>query len=401
MMIKAVADDILEKLGKEFYELDSFGLIEFLVIFENKIREVSGCDINFVDAMSGGNFVVLDDIVQFTAIKITKKMAIVDLDNTLWEGIVGDVGWENIKPNVEIQTMLKQMKEAGMLLAICSKNEEDAALDAIEKHPDMILRMEDFVSYRINRADKPSNIKAISFETGIALDFIVFIDDELREREAVKEILPDVLVPDWPCNMQFFVGSPTEEDVKRTELYRDEFKRVRSAKKSDDYTAWLVGLEQIVTVEMVTADNEARVRQLLNKSNQMNLRTRRPSMSDPLFNTFALSVKDRFGDCGIVGILGFEGGHVRDFVLSCRVMGRGIEQAMCAVIGHYATLTQVDRIYAEYLPTNKNWPCSEFFREEGFYLDKKGYVIPALCPVMPEGIGIQYNLTKGGKSDEV
>ena len=367
MQIREIVNSVIADVGIEFKELDSFGMIDFLVLLESKIEKETGMRINFVDEMSGGLLKNLNDVIKFAEIKTSKKLVIVDLDNTMWDGIVGDIGVENIIPNIELQKSLLKLKNNGMLLAISSKNEEGIAIEAINNHPDMILRMADFVSYRINWKDKASNIIEIVNELNIGVNSVVFIDDSKFERVLVNELLPEVLVLDWPIPLGFgwmYQSQVSDEDINRTRLYKDEFKR-QKAMINIPYDEWLKSLEIKITLGDVNQGNIKRVCQLLNKSNQMNLTTRRLNESELLSwiktnKMWAVTVSDRFGDAGLTGIISLAHNKIIDFVLSCRVMGREIENTMIETVINYAREIGLKEIVAEYIPTSKNKPCYDF-----------------------------------------
>src|SRR5437868_3522544 len=306
-----------------------------------------------------------------------RKLVVVDLDDTLWGGIVGDVGWENLRLGghdyigeayADFQRALKALRNRGVLLAVASKNEESIALEAFRRHPEMILRPEDFSAWRINWNDKAANIAELAAELRLTLQSIVFIDDNPVERARVKEALPEVLVPDWPWDKTLFPSTLlemncfdtpqlTDEDVARASMYSAEREREAAKRGVSSVDDWLVSLQTTLTVDELNGSNIARVVQLLNKTNQMNLTTRR-FLEDELVEwaadrnrrVFAFRVADRFGDSGIAGVLSvaLKGNmaELSDFVLSCRVMGRKIENAMLAVAIQYCRGLQVNRLIA-------------------------------------------------------
>ena len=322
-----------------------------------------------------------------------RKLIILDLDDTLWGGLVGDVGWENLvlgghhhrgEAYADFQQALKSMKNRGILLAIVSKNEEPVALEAIGKHPEMVLKLEDFAGWRINWQDKAQNVLDLMTELNLGPQSTVFIDDNPAERARVKESLPEVLVPDWPEDPLFYpaallslrcfeMPSLSQEDLVRTTLYLSENKRQALKKTVSSLEEWLTRLAIHVQVEELHPANLQRATQLLNKTNQMNLSTRRMSEAelmawaeDKHHRLWTLRVSDRFGDAGITGIvsLGIQGPNAQivDFILSCRVMGRNLEEAMLATAIHHARESGVKEVYARYIPTSKNKPCLDFFK---------------------------------------
>jgi len=331
-----------------------------------------------------------------------KKLIIVDLDDVMWGGIVGDVGWENIQLGghdplgeafVDFQKALKALTNRGIILGIASKNEESIALNAIDKHPEMVLRSTDFAGWRINWDDKAQNIVDLVTELNLGLQSVVFIDDNPVERARVREALPEVLVPEWPEDKMLYkkallslscFDTPfvSKEDAQRSQMYATEQKRKTQQKKIRSAEEWLKTLEVTVKVEGLNDANRQRTGQLLNKTNQMNLTTRRMTEAELLdwlkednrkFWTFRVS--DKFGDSGLTGIASLEVngkiGTIVDFVLSCRVFGRKIENAMLHTITEYAAGLKLEELHAGYIPTLKNKPCLDFLKTSGMESNKK------------------------------
>ncbi len=326
-----------------------------------------------------------------------RKLIVVDLDNTLWGGIVGDVGWEHItlgghdpigEAFLDFQRGLGLLKRRGVLLAIVSKNEEATALEAIDKHPEMILRRTDFVSWRINWADKAQNLADLVDELNLGLQSVVFLDDNPAERARIRETFSEVLVPELPEDKMLYRSvlmglrcfnfpSISKEDLGRSDMYRAERERTSLRDAVSSVDEWLTSLNITVIAERLNAANLARTAQLLNKTNQMNLSTRRLTEQElsswagqdkHLLLTFR--VGDRFGDAGLTGIAGMEWigseGRITDFVLSCRVIGRKIEEAMIHVLLTHARQMGLKTLLAEYLPTPKNAPCLHFLESSGY-----------------------------------
>ena len=326
-----------------------------------------------------------------------KKLIILDLDDTLWGGIVGDIGWENIRLGghdhigeafIDFQSALKSFLNRGILLGIVSKNEESVALEAIAKHPEMVLGLEDFVGWRINWNDKAQNIADLISELNLGPQSVVFIDDSQVERARVQEALPEVYVPDWPVEKMHYTStllsldcfdkpSKSIEDSQRTRMYKKEKKRQDLLINVKSLNEWLVNLKIKVDIEELNDINIQRVSQLLNKTNQMNLRTRRLSEKELLSwshqdncEVWTFRVSDKFGDSGLTGItsLRFENNAsiIEDFILSCRVFGRKIENVMVNTIIKKSREKNMKIIKATYLPTKKNKPCFDFWLSSGF-----------------------------------
>ena len=326
------------------------------------------------------------------------KLIVLDLDDTLWGGVVGDDGWQNLhlgghdpigESFVDFQRTLKALKDRGLLLAIASKNEESVALEAMEKHPEMILRRTDMVAIRIDWNDKASNIQSIIQELNLGARSVMFIDDNPVERSRVKEFLPEVFVPDWPENKLLYteklrslpvfnLDAISAEDLARTQMYQEEVVRERSKAAFGEVEAWLRSLETTVTAARVDEGDFARVHQLFGKTNQFNLSTWRPSekelrerMQQPSYQLWSFRVNDRFGDAGLTGVVGLDlsdpqSAVISDLILSCRVMGRQVEETLLHVAFVMAELADKVRIEAHFKPTTKNKPCLDFMLRSGF-----------------------------------
>jgi len=320
-----------------------------------------------------------------------KKLLILDLDNTLWGGIVGEVGAENLSLGghdplgeafIDFQTEIKRLKDNGLLLAIASKNDESVALQAIDQHPEMVLRSTDFVASRINWVDKSKNVEEILHELNLLAKDAVFFDDSAFERGRVKGSFPEMEVPELPSNpmeytealfqlpdLPFAAGS--EEDKRRTEMYLENRDRNQLRESVPDIEEWLKDLELVVSVNLLDEKNLTRATQLLNKTNQWNLTTRRLNV-DELSSwakqennyQFTFSVSDRFGDYGLVGLMGITmvcgAISVVDFVLSCRVLGREVEEVMLNKLVNLANRKHLDRVLFEFIDTGRNGPFKEF-----------------------------------------
>jgi FkbH-like protein len=288
---------------------------------------------------------------------------------------------------VDFQRAVKNMKRRGVVLAIASKNEESVALEAIRRHPEMVLHEDDFVGWRINWNDKAQNIAELAAGLNLGLQSVVFIDDNPVERARVREALPEVLVPEWPEDKLLYPSAfakltcfdaPTisQEDLERTRMYADERQREQLQKQVGSIAEWLQSLGLQVRVEPLGAGNLTRAAQLLNKTNQLNLSTRRltePELlswsREPNRSFWTLSVSDRFGDAGLTGLVSLEHdgevARIVDYLLSCRVMGRKVEETMVHLAVETARARGASAVVAKYLATPKNKPCLTFFRSSG------------------------------------
>ncbi len=330
----------------------------------------------------------------------SRKLIILDLDDTLWGGVVGETGWGGIalgghslkgEAFLAFQHRLKALTRRGIVLAIASKNDEAVALDALTHHPDMVLRPGDFAGWRINWTDKATNIAELLRELKLGADAAIFIDDNPAERARVAQALPGILVPDWPTDPTLAAGTldalpcfdtvaVTDEDRVRSELYAAERQRTAAATPGMSQDEWLDQLGVHIEATPLNAANITRAAQLFNKTNQMNMATRRMTADDLLawsaragHHMLTVRVSDKFGDYGLTGIVGIacEGSKatITDFLLSCRVMGRGVEQAMVHLAARWAASAGAETLTAHLTPTERNRPCQEFWAASGFDRD--------------------------------
>lgn len=335
-----------------------------------------------------------------------KKIIIVDCDNTLWGGLVGENGWKKIRLGghdyigeafKNFQFHLKALSNSGIQLAICSKNEEKVVMDAFKHHSEMILKKNDFISFKINWHSKSENIKKILKEVNLGMSSAVFIDDNPVERENVKLALPEILVPHWDDDPTesvnrlnrlkcFNYSSFTKEDRNRKKMYLTEAKRVEIKHKSKTEDIWLKTIQTKVKVKSVNSENIVRTIQLLNKTNQLNLTTRRftentfkKNFKKPNNLIKVIYVSDKFGDLGLVGIIGLSINNgksiLTDYVLSCRAMGRKIEDLMFYLAIKYSKNNGAKIIEAKYIKTKRNMPTLEIFNKSKLNQKKKNHFV--------------------------
>jgi FkbH-like protein len=332
------------------------------------------------------------------------KCLVLDLDNTLWGGVIGDDGLEGIKlgqgsPLGEaflcIQRYALGLSKRGIILAICSKNDESNALLPFEKHPEMVLKRSDISCFIANWNDKASNLREIARRLNIGIDALVFLDDNPFERNQVREELSMVAVPELPedpalypqclADAGYFEAlSLTQEDLKRTEQYQTNLKREELKGGTSNMESYLESLQMELIWSPFTAIDLNRVVQLINKTNQFNLTTKRYTenevievMRDPLAFTLQLRLTDRFGDNGIVGIvIGKGNAHGSIFLdtwlMSCRVLGRGVEEATLSLCVQEAQRLGILKLVGEYRPTAKNGMVSDLYSKLGFSKDEGG-----------------------------
>lgn len=327
-----------------------------------------------------------------------KKCLILDLDNTVWGGVVGDDGWENIqighglgigKAYTEFQEWVKKLKNRGIIVCVCSKNDEDKAKEPFEKNPEMVLKLDDISVFIANWENKADNIRTIQRILNIGFDSMVFLDDNPFERNLVRENVPGVLVPELPedpgnyleylysLNL-FETASYSSADKDRTKQYQIEAKRVATAKKYTNEADFLKSLNMVSEVEGFTKFNTPRVAQLSQRSNQFNLRTVRYTEdqitaieNDPKQKGFAFSLKDKFGDNGLIAVVILQEKDadtlfIDTWFMSCRVLKRGMENFTLNTIVAWAKENGYKQIIGEYLPTPKNGMVAEHYPDLGF-----------------------------------
>ena len=322
-----------------------------------------------------------------------KKCLVLDLDNTLWGGVLGEDGADGIqiggdypgKAFLYWQEALIQLAKTGVILTICSKNNEQDVLEAWDKNPFILLKKDDFSAYRINWTDKVTNIRELADELNIGLDSMVFVDDNPTERELVKQMLPMVSVPDFPehpymlleffkqlVNDYFKVYSITEEDRKKAEQYKAAASRLRMQKKFADFDEFLESLDIQIIIEAVNEFNIQRIAQMTQKTNQFNLTTKRYTDADIRnfmtngWKIWCISVADKFGNSGITGCAMVNGNKIDTFLLSCRILGKGIEIAFAKTLFKIFVSEGMLELKAQYIPTTKNMQVKDFYDKLGF-----------------------------------
>lgn len=327
------------------------------------------------------------------------KCLVLDLDNTLWGGVIGDDGLEGIvlgqgspagEAFVAFQRYAKQLGERGVILAVCSKNDEANALEPFEKHPEMVLRRKDIACYVANWTDKATNLRTIAERLNIGLDSIVFADDNPAERQLVRRELPMVAVPEMPDDPAeyartladagyFEAVDLTAEDRERTELYRANAQREAARASATDIGAFLDGLEMELFANEFDLPGLKRIAQLMNKTNQFNLTTRRYTeadvqgmMANPDAATLQLRLTDVHGDNGVIGlVVGYRHGNTLEidtWLMSCRVLGRGVESVTLNLLAERAEEMGCTTLLGEYRPTAKNGMVREHYGQLGFQL---------------------------------
>ena len=343
---------------------------------------------------------------------LSRKCLVLDLDNTLWGGVIGDDGIGGIRVGqgdpegeafLSFQRYVKALQMRGVILAVCSKNNEQTAREVFEKHPEMILRLDDFSCFVANWTDKATNLRRIAQQLNIGLDSLVFVDDNPAERSIIRQMVPEVAVPeisDDPIEFvealerhrYFQVATLGSEDFKRTEYYRANARRAEIQESAGGLDDFLRSLDMTATIGPIQAATLERSTQLINKSNQFNLTTRRRSVAEvmaltqsPDWVTVTVSLADRFGDNGLISVVL---AHVQQDILeidtwlmSCRVLKRGVERFLLNYLCEAAMARKLKSMRGEYIPTAKNDLVRNHYAELGFHnveMKPDGYTVWAL-----------------------
>lgn len=328
----------------------------------------------------------------------SRKVLILDLDNTVWGGVIGDDGIEGIKlaqgdaqgeAHLAVQSLALELRRRGILLAVSSKNTDEIARTPFEKHPEMLLRLEHIAVFQANWNDKATNIRAIADTLSLGLDAMVFLDDNPVERGLVRELLPQVAVPELPEEPAYYARTlaaagyfeavtVSAEDLKRASLYEDNAKRAELQKHVGGVEAYLASLQMVISFKPFDATGRVRIVQLINKSNQYNLTTRRytePEVAaaegDPRVFTLQVRLADMFGDNGMISVVICRPGapdewDIDTWLMSCRVLGRKVEHMVLGEILEHALAAGVKQINGVYLPTERNKLVANHYEKLGF-----------------------------------
>ncbi len=327
----------------------------------------------------------------------SKKVVVVDLDNTLWGGVVGDVGPGGIKLGqgsgegeafLAFQRYLKELQQRGVVLAVCSKNNDQQAREPFQQRDEMVLKLSDFSCFVANYNTKADNLRRIAERLDLKLDSFVFVDDNPAERAIVRRYVPEVAVPDLPedpagyiralAEQRYFeTASLTREDAARTRYYSENAQRRELAAQAADLDSFLESLGMRMTVSPIDDMNVERAAQLLNKSNQFNLTTRRYTLAEvrqmagsPQWRTLTFRLRDTLGDNGLISVILVrpEGDslNVDTWVMSCRVLQRGVEQCARNELVALARREGCRRILGTYIPTAKNALVKDHYAKLGF-----------------------------------
>jgi FkbH-like protein len=328
----------------------------------------------------------------------SRRCLVLDLDNTVWGGIIGDDGLEGIQcaqgdatgeAHLTVQRLALELRDRGVVLAVSSKNNDEVARLPFQKHPEMLLREEHIVVFQANWNDKATNIKAISEELSLGIDSMVLLDDNPVERGLVRQILPQVAVPELPEDPALYARTLaaagyfeavifSDEDTKRAGFYQENARRVSLQKQAGDVEAYLASLNMEITFQPFDATGRARITQLINKSNQFNLTTRRYTEADVAAaendsRCFTLQVRlaDAFGDNGMISVVicrprAESEWEIDTWLMSCRVLGRRVEQMVLLQILEHAKRAGVHTLIGIYRPTDRNKLVEDHYAKLGF-----------------------------------
>lgn len=334
----------------------------------------------------------------------SRRVLVLDLDNTVWGGVIGDDGLEGIlcaqgdatgEAHLSVQRLALELRERGIALAVSSKNDDQVARLPFREHQEMLLKEEHIAVFQANWNDKATNIQAIAKALSLGIDSMVFLDDNPMERNLVRDMLPEVAVPELPADPALYARTLaaagyfeaiafSDEDVKRAGYYQDNAKRVELEKQAGDIDAYLKTLQMKITFQPFEATGRARITQLINKSNQFNLTTKRyteaevaAAESDPDCFTLQVRLSDTFGDNGMISVVICRlkepaTWEIDTWLMSCRVLGRRVEQMVLKQIVSHALARGVQRLMGVYTPTDRNKLVEHHYSNLGFSLIERG-----------------------------
>jgi len=423
--------DIIFDINKKLKELCKNHDSAYLFDFNSFVTKFGERNVLDYKKMFFGDIKISFDIIPYLIYEfvgylkpllgLNKKCIVLDLDNTLWGGIVGEDGFEGIKlgPDptgrsfVEFQKVLKSFLKRGIILAINSKNNPEDAMKVIKEHPHMVLKEEDFACFKINWNDKIANMRDIANELNIGLDSLVFFDDDPVNRELIRMSIPEIKIVDLPqesssyalilSNLNDFnVLKITDDDSKRAKMYRQERERHVFESKTKNLDEYLKKLDIRVKVRLADEFSIPRISQLTLKTNQFNLTTKRYQeeeikkfTKDDKMIVGCAEVEDKFGESGITNIFiikkNSEEWILDTFLLSCRIMGRGIEDGILGKIIEMAKKDGVKKIKAQFIPTQKNKPAENFLSDNGFQKEGKDWIFLLKNPIkIPTHIMVKF-----------
>ena len=391
-------------------------LAEFLLGSGDVLFDVAGlaeivglADWHNLQLWNMAKFSFSDELVPLYADHVARKVAalrgksgkvlVLDLDNTVWGGVIGDDGLEGIKiaqgdargeAHLAVQRLALDLRQRGIVLAVSSKNTDEVAREPFDKHPEMLLKLDHIAVFQANWNDKATNIQAIAEEISLGLDSFVFLDDNPAERGLVRKLLPQVNIPELPEDPAYYARTLTaggyfeavafaNEDLKRAGFYQDNAKRASLQKQVGGVDAYLASLDMTITFQPFDATGRARIVQLINKSNQYNLTTHRytdPEVEaaelDPEVFTLQVRLADIFGDNGMISVLILRPGYepavwdIDTWLMSCRVLGRKVEHMVLREILEHAKAAGIHKLTGTYKPSDRNKLVIEHYTKLGF-----------------------------------
>ncbi len=328
----------------------------------------------------------------------SRRCLVLDLDNTLWGGVIGDDGLDGIQlaqgdaageAYLSVQRYALALRERGVVLAVSSKNTDETARTPFRQHPEMLLREEHIAVFQANWDDKATNIKAISDTLALGLESMVFLDDNPAERAIVREFLPQVAVPELPTDPALYARTLSAagyfestafsaEDAKRAGYYQDNAQRVTLQGQFTDMESYLASLQMVITFQPFDETGRSRISQLINKSNQFNLTTRRYTEAevahleaDPSLLTLQVRLADAFGDNGMISVVicreaGDASWEFDTWLMSCRVLGRRVQNMVLREVLFHCKSAGLDKLIGKYFPTERNQLAETHYQKLGF-----------------------------------
>ena len=328
----------------------------------------------------------------------SRRCLVLDLDNTVWGGVIGDDSLEGIQcaqgdaageAHLSVQRLALALRERGVILAVSSKNNDETARLPFQKHPEMLLREEHIALFQANWNDKATNIKAIAEELSLGVESMVLLDDNPVERDLVRQLLPEVAVPELPADPALYARTLaaagyfeaivfSDEDTKRAEFYQENARRVTLRNQAGDIDAYLASLQMEITFQPFDTTGRARITQLINKSNQFNLTTKRYTEAeialleaDAACFTLQVRLSDTFGDNGMISVIvcrprTADEWEIDTWLMSCRVLGRRVEQMVLREILEHAERAGIRKLIGVYRPTDRNKLVQDHYAKLGF-----------------------------------
>lgn len=392
--IRKLYIEFIDKQSEHILLIDPYLLNEFKPEFDQRNWQWNRCPYS-ISTMHEISLYLISIIK--TLLLPSKKVIVIDLDNTLWGGVVSEDGIDKImcgegNPREEsfyqFQKEVKTLKESGFLLAICSKNNKDLIIETFTKRKDFVLTLEEFVIWKINWNSKPQNVREMAIELNLGTDAFIFVDDSPTERAQMKAEMPEVTVFEMNSDpaqrikemrrfSDFYKYSLLLEDTLKTKLYQDDKKRSNfiTAARTNVSSNWITDLEIQVEYSVLSSKNLGRIVQLMGKTNQMNMSNRRLTENQVRNETdnksyifYSVSAADKFGNYGIIGVVSYSVDNsictIRDLLFSCRILGRKIEHKVLLDL-LISLPNSVKYVAFEFVSTEKNQPMSNFLMELG------------------------------------